>query len=502
MGWLGINRLVEGRISTVAVWAAILGALAGGLAAAIITDPRIGLVILLALVVPAPILVRAFQRKWDPFEPIQIFVITFMVLFVLRPIAEIVYNIEDFYQYYPLGEKGFVGACAICLVGIGSLYLGYALNLGRRIATKVKPLPQAWDTDRSIRFGIGVLVVAAIGTALFAATIGPGTLFRFYLGRTTTDEQTFLLVSGYVGLAPYLVIPATTIFLLAWLKKRTPGVFCLFLGSLLVALYLVLPRGDRTYLLALVLPLLALAYLRRGRRPTPWQLVGAVAVAMIVLNVIVQLRNVETRDQAGVGTTVVKALANPLATLKDFAVSVDLGEFSVLELEYEAITSDTNNLPLHPGATAASAVTLGIPRAIIGTKPKSGVEHTTQFLFRNQDRRASFGPSMFGDEFADWGWVTLIFWSLLVGVVARALWEYFKLYETNEGIQIVLAAILPVLVIMTRNNIPDTIGRSLQLVFPLILCLIVCARPRTRRVGGYRVPLSSSGSTPARTASR
>jgi hypothetical protein len=502
MGWLGINRLAEGRISTVAIWAAILGALAGGVAAAVITNPRIGLVILLALLVPAPIFVRAFQGKWDPFEPIQIFVITFMVLFVLRPIAEIVYHMDDFYQYYPLGRDGFVGACAVCLVGIGSLYLGYALDLGRRIATKIKPLPRAWDTDRSIRFGVGILVVAAIGTALFAATIGPGTLFRFYLGRTTTDEQTFLLVSGYVGLAPYLVIPATTIFLLAFLKKRTPGVGLLFAGSLLVALYLVLPRGDRTYLLALVLPLLVLAFLRRGRRPSPLQLIGAVAVAMIVLNVIVQLRNVGTREQAGVGTTVVKAVTNPLAQLKDFAVSVDLGEFSVLELEYEALTSKTNNLEYHPGATLASAVTLGIPRALIGTKPKSGVEETTQFLFRNQQRRASFGPSMFGDEFADWGWPTLIFWSLLVGIATRTLWEYFKLYESHEGIQIVLAAILPVLVIMTRNNIPDTIGRSLQLVVPLILCLIVCSRPRTRRIGGYRVPLSSSGSTPARTASR
>lgn len=498
---VGLNRLAEGGIAAGLAWSLALGSIAGAAAAAILIEPSVGLTALLCIVVPAPIVIRIAQGRWDPFEPIQILAAGFIVFFVVRPVAEQVSEIDTFFNL-PLGEEGFVGAAAICLVGILCLYAGYALNVGPLAARKIKPLPMHWDTERSIRFGVGILVVAALGTALFALSVGPGALLRFYLGRTQTDYQTFLSISGYVGLAPYLTIPATFIFLFAFLKKRTPGVGLLLFGSLLAALYLTVPRGDRTYILALVMPLLVLWFLRRGRRPSGMQILGALLVAVISLNVLLELRRVETRDQRGIGTTIVNALTNPFGELKQFAVGVDLGEFSVLELEYEAITSARNPLELHPGATIASLIVGPLPRKLVGEKPKSGVEHVAGFLFRNNQRRASFGPSMFGDMFADYGWVTVIAFSFLLGVVVRTFWEYFRLYSGNEGIQIVLASILPLLIIMTRNNIPDITARSLQLAVPLILCMIVCSRPRTRRVAGYRTPVSSSGATPARSASR
>jgi hypothetical protein len=52
------------------------------------------------------------------------------------------------------------------------------------------------------------------------------------------------------------------------------------------------------------------------------------------------------------------------------------------------------------------------------------------------------------------------------------------------------------LVILIRNSITDAIARSLFMVGPLLLCLIVCSRPRMRRLAGYRVhPLLKSPPT-------
>jgi hypothetical protein len=50
----------------------------------------------------------------------------------------------------------------------------------------------------------------------------------------------------------------------------------------------------------------------------------------------------------------------------------------------------------------------------------------------------------------------------------------------------VFASMLPMLVILIRNSVTDAIARSLFMVGPLLLCLIVCSRPRMRRFAGYR----------------
>ena len=117
-------------------------------------------------------------------------------------------------------------------------------------------------------------------------------------------------------------------------------------------------------------------------------------------------------------------------------------------------------------------------------------------------RRASFNPSMFGDLFADYGWITLAAFSVLIGIAMRILWEYFQRQPRSVGLQIVFAGTLPMLVIMIRNNVTDAVGRSLYQIGPLILCLIVCSRPRVRRVAGHAVGRARGGTDAADSVAR
>ncbi len=331
-----------------------------------------------------------------------------------------------------------------------------------------------------------MLVACGVLTAAFAATVGPSTLFHFYLGRTTTTFQTFLAVSGYVGLGPYLTIPAAIIFAFAFFRLRTFKVFLLMVLSLAGAIFVSVPQGDRTYVLALVLPLVALPYLRINRRPSGVTTLVAVLIAILGLNVLLSTRTVGKRTPFL--STATGAVTHIPQQLKKFATGVDLAEFSVLELEMEAYNAKTNPLTFHPGQTPLSLIAYPLPRHIVGKKPPAAGQFVVDRLFPNHSgQRASFNPALFGDFYAEYGWVSIVLYCFGIGIAVRFIWEYFCRHKESEGIQILFAAILPMLVVMVRNSVTDAIARSLFLVGPLLLCLVVCSRPRMRRFAGYRV---------------
>jgi oligosaccharide repeat unit polymerase len=463
----------------------LAGIAAGVLGYGLADSPSWPLVVLLALVTFSPLVVRLVQGKFDPFEPIQILMVVFFLLFVLRPAAELGYHINQFLNLDI--HNGFDGAATISLIGITCVYAAYATGAGRWLARRLPQLPTTWQTERSVHFALGVLAVGLLLTAAFAAAIGgPGVLFRFFLGRTVTDFEAGL-TTGYFVFGPILVVPVTFIFLIAFWRRRTLGTGLLFVGCLAASLFVTVPRGDRTNIVALVLPLLVLYFLLRGKRPRGPAIVLTLLLAIFAMNILLATRHVETRAQNPIVKTIENALLNPLAQVKEFANGVDLSEFSVLELEYHAYHKQVNPLTYSPGSTVAATLAGPLPHSIVGKKPQEALIHVTSYIFPNNNRRASFGPSMFGDMYGDYGYFTLVIFSLLVGVVTRALWEYFLMYGKSEGVQIVFAASLPMLVIMTRNAIPDVIARSVFFVLPLVLCLIKCSKPSKRRLAGFRL---------------
>jgi hypothetical protein len=495
---MGANAAYTGRLHAraFAVGGVIaLGLLAGLAANLIIKDPQAGLATILPIACLSPIFVRAVQRKFDPFEPIQIIALTFFILYGIRPAAELASGFRYFDNQY--ARSGFTGAAAISLAGVLSTYAGYAMTIGRTWARRAPVGADRWDPERSVRFGIWVLVACGLLTAAFAATVGPSNLFHFYLGRTNTSFQTFLAVSGYVGLGPYLTIPASIIFIFAFARLRTVKTFLLFAGSFAGAVFVSVPQGDRTYVLALVLPLVVFPYLRANRRPKAVTTLIVVLAAILGLNVLLATRTVGKRQP--LPTEVVNAVTHIPHQLKDFATGVDLAEFSVLELEYEAYSAKTNALGYSPGETILATLAYPLPRSIIGknNKPQAAGQQVINRLFPpKMGQRASFNGAMFGDFYSDFGWVTIILYCAAIGIMVRFMWEYFLLHKKSEGIQIVFAAALPMLVILVRNSITDAIARSLFMVGPLLLCLIVCSRPQMRRLAGYRVhPLLKSPPT-------
>jgi hypothetical protein len=435
----------------------------------------------MGLIVLFPAALRVAQGAWDPFEPIQVIAASEFVLFVARPAAELYWHLDTYGPY--LVPPGFTAAMWVCIGGTLALYAGYFTNWGAGLARKVPSLPGQWDRDRSVKFALWTLVVGVFLTAGYVGAIGGLHVFlNSFKGRTGTAG--FVLAqqgNAYFAQGQYLVIPVSFMLLAAWQRRHSVFVGLLLLTTIAVALLETVPAGDRTFILQLVMPLVAMPYLRRNRRPRVLGILAVVFVALLAANVLVEVRNIQTRSQHPLIPTITSAITHPGNEIKQFMEGADPSEFTVLEIEVHNLDSRNGFMKFHPGATIGSIIAGPIPRKLIGTKPLSGLEHVTYDLFpATRTARASFGPSYLGDLYDDDGWLTLVIFCAVIGLGARFIFEYYKRNSQSLGAQMVFAAMLPMYIVMVRNSFTDVVARSIFMTFPVIWCMIVCSRPPKR----------------------
>lgn len=436
---------------------------------------RTALMAALILVIPAPLVVRAVQRRFDPFEPITIFAIGLAVLFIGRPIAELQYGLTTYGRY--MTRDGFNGALLIGLVGSIALYAGYFLPAARRMARRLPPLSERWDTARAVRFAGWLLLFAAIMFGVFAlAAGGLGATLSLFSGRDgVVDGAATRATTGWIWIGPYVIIPASLILLAARSRRRTPGTTILLVIAVLGSLALTVPRGDRTFILTFLLPFVALPYLRRQTRPRVVTVIVALVLAVVAINVLLVQRDKNTRTNPV--DAAVTALTTPGKQFEKLMTGPDPSEFSVLAIEYQIMPKD---LSFSPGVTPLSIIAGPVPGPWWSGKPEPALQRLTNYLFYQESliNRSSFGPPSLGDMYGDAGFVTVFLYALIAGLVVRTLYEYFRAHERNVSAQLVYAAALPLMIIFLRNAVADTLWHSLALVGPLLLCVWVCSRPR------------------------
>jgi hypothetical protein len=351
-----------------------------------------------------------------------------------------------------------------------------------------------------------MLIIGAILTAGYMAQAGVHFVLSLYSGRAGSQEHPGAAASAYFAQGVYLSIPASFILLLAWYRRKTLGTGILLAFSVAVALYVTVRRGDRTFILELSLPLLVLFYLRRGRRPRALAVLASFIALIVVANVEATLRQKETRHGQSASAVIANAIVNPGHELVKFIKGADPSEFTVLSIEANQYQLGT--LHYRPGSTVGSLLAGWIPHQFVHKKPWTPLQYVSWTLFPETVSAGSYGPTMFGAMFADYGWVTLVLYSLALGAVLRGIWEYFRRGVEVGGVQLMYAALLPLVIIMLRNDIDDIFYRSIFLVFPLIWCVRVCSRPPRRvrvtlarmRLAGRNQPAESAGTIPARSA--
>ena len=416
-------------------------------------------------------MVRALQGRWDPFEPIALLSVAFTVLFVVVPVAHILLN-----DWYFVGwdiRHGFDGALLIALIGVASIYTGYIMGTGCRLGRRLKPFSAEWTPRSALRAG---LTITFLGLALFAGFAaqagGIHAIWQFSQGRSTADNPLLAHSSAYLYLGIYLGLPAGLLLLETRARHPSPSLTwaaALALGPMLAVS---LGRGNRTYLLLLALSLIALPYLRTGRRPRVVTILAIGVLGFVLTNYLGANRYVGGQSLDSMNRS---SAHTPAQQAKVFLLGPDPAMFSVLALVNE-VTPD--QLPYHPGTTLFSTLAAPVPGPLWPGKPQDGSVYTNQYLWPQQAAvtRAGNAPSMFGGFFYDSGYVGVIAYSVLIGIALRAGFEWFRANWRDPGVRLVYAASLPLVVNLIRAAPSDTISRAGYVVLPLIIFLWIHSR--------------------------
>lgn len=413
-----------------------------------------------------PIAIRALQRRFDPFEPIFVLAVGAFFIWFLRPLSSIVYS----NWWYGNGDirAGFNGALLVVLVGLASTYLGYIVSFGSKLGRKIPAVPDKWDSDAVFKSVLVMLVFGGILFAMFMRKVGGfHAAFAYFSSRQLSQKQAAASSTAWFYLAPYITIPSALICLVLYMRsrRRRDLVAAIFLA--LLSLAITVPKGDRTYVIMIALPLFVLPYLRIGRRPSTLVVVVGLLVAVTAMNLMVEDR-VASRRHGSVMSSAVDAMTHPARQLRVFLTGSDISMFSSLAETYEVVPRE---IPFKPGNELLSTLALPVPRLLWQNKPHDGETDLFPILFPQTAavQNAGFGPSMVGGFYIDSGFVGVIVYMFAFGIGLRMLFEYRKRNSDNLAVLVVYAACLPMIILMMRGSVTDTAGRSVYLLGPYLV---------------------------------
>ena len=424
----------------------------------------------LALIVPLPILFRAIQGKLDLLEPVVFIALGHISLYLARPLAQLAYGQTSISGLEIM--SGYDMALAISFIGVVAVYAGYSVPTGRTIASRLRPPPKDWSNDTTLIVALIAFAIGMLLWAMFLAQSGGFSAFTTYIqGRSAADAARFQGSSGYFYLAPFVAIPCALILFDANARRRS---LILLLGGLICLGFTLLitgPRGDRTFLLLLLLPLIAQHYLRRGRRPNGVTALVGILVAILVVNVLISYRRVDER-KGSFATSAVESVSKPGQQLKEFVLGQDTTMFPLTAIMVE---SDLGHLPL---STVKSLLASPVPGSIWPTKPRDPDTIFYREVFPQAASQVESGNALgyLGSYWYDGGFIGLAIYAFLSGILFRIAWEYLKRFSTYRGAQLLFSISLPFTIVLIRGNPTQSFPPGLFVVGPVIALLWLAGR--------------------------
>lgn len=417
----------------------------------------------LCLVILGPLAVRLAQPGADVFEPIVAANVAFAVMFIARPVADLADG-----SLYHLGydfSSTFDRALAVALAGTAAFQAGYFCVAARRLAEFLpKPAPE-------LEFGKArrVAVVTAIaGVALFAGFLaqsgGTTILLALLQGRQAGDNALFLGSTAYLYFGLFALVPASLLFLAVGMHGRAPISLAAAAGTAGIVLLYGLARGDRSG----VLPLVAVPifwYLTKGRRPGTAPLVMVAVTALMASGLVRDVRTVALRGSAA--GTLRAAVADPASEITNLLRGADTEMFDALATEL-LIVPET--LPFRPGGSVTDLGVRAVPRLLWREKPLEVNDAVVQALWpaHYQQSRAAPAFSVLGPFYGDSGWLGVVAGMTLLGTATGALRHWYLRHAASAAAQICYALALPLVVLLMRGTVPDTLGHALFIVVPAV----------------------------------
>jgi hypothetical protein len=434
------------------------------------TDLYLLLIGALFVILVSPLLRRAFQRRFDPFEPIVIFFLAYGSMFVVRPLSDV---LEGRFLYVRPTRtidyrEAFLDMLVLALIGGTSFVIGYESRVGRRLASRVSPPPTDFRRDTVMGASIAIAMLAVLLFVLFVIQVGGLTTAMSLIAGRDPVSQIHLIRSstGYLYLGHFLLIPASLVlFALGKLERNHLAI----LTAVALALALLLrtaPNGSRMALLPFFGGFLIFHYISRGKRPNLAGSILFIVVALMAGNIMREMRVVSVREFTPITQSVVNTVIQPAHV---FRLLTDSADNEMSEAFAAVLHEMPENFQYRWGEmTFGDLVTRPIPRALWPEKP---IIPRSQYISEvwPEEYRLGIANQEFSSLFfffVDFGYPGVIIWMLGYGVIARLLYEYFLIHQRNVSVQVLFSLSLVFLVIALRDSPVDTLIRFCFVVAP------------------------------------
>jgi hypothetical protein len=459
----------------------------------VLTEPGTNalLITAIAVVLLLPVGIRLVQRRFDPFEPLFVFVLAYGAMFVVRPAAQL--SREELYfaisfEEIPI-DGTFTQTLVIALIGACGFMAGYFATWGRRTALRIPTPPVDINDSKAIT---AAWVLTATAVFLFymflvgAGEASPG-IDLFLAGRSPELEALYRDASAYYYSAPYLLIPAALIFFSIGLVRGRTSLLVAAAGVVVLMFAMTSPTGSRIMLFPLVVALIICFYAIRERRPRTVTLVALGFLALFLSAVLLQTREADLRQAQTTGSVVSRIAKEPSRIFEPVTHGDDAAEMPALAAALTVVPSELEHT--YGTSLFGDLVTRPVPRSLWAGKPLPPREEVISTLWPRLYALHAANPefTVLLTFYMDFGYAGVLFGLMGFGLVARLLFAYYDAHRGRIGAKLIYASAVPFMVGGVRDSAVDTITRAAFVVLPLMVVVYLA----TAEGWSWRKPLRS-----------
>jgi hypothetical protein len=415
----------------------------------------------------------------DVFEPIVIFVLSWGLFFVARPIAMLV---ADDFSLGPLDARpGFNVALVMAAVGALGFGVGYTGRFGVLAGRRLRP--NDVEPERTMLI-TSATACALAGVALFFAFLSRGggiaSIGTLLGGRSAAHSEFYTGAPAYVFYGVFLCFPAALVFYWQSLRDGSRALRVFALVASIPPVVFSFSTGIRSWLLPMLLSYAMVHYLSRRRRPSGISLVLAALVVFFLGIVFVgTYRNANTREAVGLQQLLVETISHPGDSVLSVVQGGDSEMVALLSLIKEKVP---NELPFRSGAATGELFVHYVPRKVWKGKPRAGDEVFTQEVLANP--YFAHAPRQYtplANFYLDFGYVGVLVGMTMLGMLGRFHVEAVGRNQSGAVHQLLFAATFPLWIPLLRGSLTDTAGRLFFVLPPLLVILFLSTRHASRR---------------------
>lgn len=445
----------------------IVGAIATTMAGVLIgfgdVSAAIALVSLNVLALAIALVARVAMgttRPLDVFEPLTVFLVSWAVMFVMRPVAMLAFDDMTLRGIFNI-SKGLPFALLLAALGGVAFGAAYASAPARMLADGVRDRAQGWELRSGVLnvFALLCISLAALGGVASVANID----------------------TAYVRYLPLLSVPGS-LLLLAPERSRWSLPALTAIGVLVLPLADALAVGQRSTVLFVGGSLVVFHYLRRGRRPRfATVLIGTVVLLLVLVNGLEVSRGPVQAGQQFDPTLITAEDLAPNAAAKRLLTGGSTEMLPALALQ---VQTEGSTWSFSPGYLTAAVAAHWVPGGLWADKPPSSAEllYSRYFPEHYFYNKANAQFSILGDFYFDLGVVGVLLGMLLLGFGARFMAGLLSAASTSRAAQLLYSPFIPLFLILLRGDVALSSGLALYIFGPLVVAVACCGLGRGRRV--------------------